>query len=193
MKIQKAEIVMSAARPEQFPETGLPEFALAGRSNVGKSSFINSMLRRKKLARTSSNPGRTITLNFFEINEEFYFVDVPGYGYAKRSKDHRAEWGPLLQHYLTTRETLKAVILIIDARHKAMDTDLQMYDFLAHYGIPTIIVATKADKLKKGQQAKQKRLLKEAFQVEEGDEFIMYSSETGMNKEVVWNAIRARM
>lgn len=193
MNIKTAEIVMSAARPEQFPKTNLPEFALAGRSNVGKSSFINAILKRKKLARTSSNPGRTITLNFFEINESFYFVDVPGYGYAKRSKEARDTWGPLLETYLTSRPQLKSAILIVDARHSAMEADIQMYDFLAHYGIPTIIIATKADKLKRGEQAKQKRKLQEAFQVEEGDEFILFSSETGQGHKEVWNAIKARM
>ena len=138
MKVTSADIVISAVKPEQYPESEMPEIALAGRSNVGKSSFINKMLNRKSLARTSSKPGKTQTLNFFIINESFHFVDVPGYGYAKVSKTERAAWGRMIETYLTKREQLKAVVLILDLRHPPTADDVMMYDFLKHYGIPCI-------------------------------------------------------
>ena len=133
MKVNKVEMIMSAVRPEQYPDTGYPEFALAGRSNVGKSSFINRMISRKSLARTSSKPGKTQTLNFYEIEDQLYFVDVPGYGYAKVSKTEREAWGQMIEQYLTGRDTLKAVLLIVDLRHDPTDDDCMMYDFLVHY------------------------------------------------------------
>ena len=154
MKVTSADIVISAVKPEQYPESDMPEFALAGRSNVGKSSFINKMINRKSLARTSSKPGKTQTLNFFIINEIFHFVDVPGYGYAKVSKTERAAWGRMIETYLTNREQLKAVVLIVDLRHPPTADDVMMYDFLKHYGIPCIIINTKADKIPKITMAK---------------------------------------
>ncbi|GAE43992.1 GTP-binding protein EngB [Mesobacillus boroniphilus JCM 21738] len=154
MKVNSAEIVISAVRPNQYPESNLPEFALAGRSNVGKSSFINKMLNRKSLARTSSKPGKTQTLNFYLINEMLHFVDVPGYGYAKVSKSEREAWGKMIETYITSREQLKAMLLIVDLRHPPSKDDVMMYDFLKHYGIPVIIIATKADKIPKSKVAK---------------------------------------
>ena len=149
MKVKSADIVISAVKPEQYPEQDFPEFALAGRSNVGKSSFINKMLNRKSLARTSSKPGKTQTLNFYLINEEFHFVDVPGYGYAKVSKTERAAWGKMIETYLTKREQLRAVVLIVDLRHPPTNDDVMMYQFLKHYDLPCIIINTKADKVSK--------------------------------------------
>src|SRR3954465_15933799 len=130
MKIKSADIVISAVKPEQYPAGILPEFALAGRSNVGKSSFINKLINRKNLARTSSKPGKTQTLNFYIINEMIHFVDVPGYGYAKVSKSERAAWGKMIETYFTTREQLKAVVLIVDLRHPPTEDDYVMYGFL---------------------------------------------------------------
>ncbi|PGS48529.1 ribosome biogenesis GTP-binding protein YihA/YsxC [Bacillus sp. AFS041924] len=189
MKVTTADIVISAVRPNQYPDTQFPEIALAGRSNVGKSSFINKMLNRKALARTSSKPGKTQTLNFFLINEQLFYVDVPGYGYAKVSKKEREAWGKMIETYITTREQLRAVILLVDLRHSPTEDDVMMYDFLKHYGIPVIIVATKADKIPKGKWEKHAKVVREKLQIEEGDELILFSSETGMGKEKAWSVI----
>ncbi len=189
MKINKTEFVISAVKPHQYPESEFPEFALAGRSNVGKSSFINKMLNRKALARISSKPGKTQLLNFFNINDLLYFVDVPGYGYAKVSKTERAAWGKMIETYLTTREQLQAVILLVDLRHAPSNDDIMMYDFLKHYNIPAIIVATKADKIKKSQLQKHIKVVRDTLQIEEEDTLIIFSSETGQGKEEAWAAI----
>ncbi|KQL38051.1 GTP-binding protein [Bacillus sp. FJAT-25509] len=189
MKVTTADIVISAVRPNQYPETQFPEIALAGRSNVGKSSFINKMLNRKALARTSSKPGKTQTLNFFLINEQLFYVDVPGYGYAKVSKKEREAWGKMIETYITTREQLRAVILLVDLRHSPTEDDVMMYDFLKHYGIPVIIVGTKADKIPKGKWDKHAKVVREKLKIEEGDELILFSSETGMGKEKAWSVI----
>ncbi|XRG77296.1 ribosome biogenesis GTP-binding protein YihA/YsxC [Rossellomorea sp. GAMAL-10_SWC] len=189
MKVTTADIVISAVRPNQYPDTQFPEIALAGRSNVGKSSFINKMLNRKALARTSSKPGKTQTLNFFLINEQLFYVDVPGYGYAKVSKKEREAWGKMIETYITSREQLRAVILLVDLRHSPTEDDVMMYDFLKHYQIPVIIVATKADKIPKGKWDKHAKVVREKLQIEEGDELILFSSETGMGKEKAWSVI----
>jgi GTP-binding protein len=193
LKITQAEIVMSAVKPEQYPTDGFPEFALAGRSNVGKSSFINKMINRKGLARTSSKPGKTQTLNFYKLNEQLFFVDVPGYGYAKVSKSEREAWGKMIETYITTREPLRAMLLIIDLRHKPSVDDVMMYDFLKHYEIPCIIIATKADKIPKGKWQKHLKVVKDTLNIIESDEVILFSSETGLGKDTAWNAIQARI
>lgn len=190
MKIKSAEIVMSAVSKAQYPEGDLPEIALAGRSNVGKSSFINKMLNRKSLARTSSKPGKTQTLNFYLINEEFYFVDVPGYGYAKVSKKEREKWGKMIETYLTERPQLKCVVSIVDLRHPPTEDDVMMYDFLKYYKIPTIIIATKADKIPKGKWQKHLKVVKETLDMEKSDHLILFSSETGQGKDEAWNVIQ---
>lgn len=184
---------MSAVKPEQYPTDGFPEFALAGRSNVGKSSFINKMINRKGLARTSSKPGKTQTLNFYKLNEAIFFVDVPGYGYAKVSKTEREAWGKMIETYITTREPLRAMLLIIDLRHKPSADDVMMYDFLKHYEIPTIVIATKADKIPKGKWQKHLKVVRDTLDLAKGDEIILFSSETGLGKDQAWNAIQARM
>ena len=193
MKVTQAEIVMSAVKPEQYPTDGFPEFALAGRSNVGKSSFINKMINRKGLARTSSKPGKTQTLNFYKLNETIFFVDVPGYGYAKVSKTEREAWGKMIETYITTREPLRAMLLIIDLRHKPSADDVMMYDFLKHYEIPTIVIATKADKIPKGKWQKHLKVVRDTLDLAQGDEIILFSSETGLGKDTAWNAIQARI
>ncbi|KOO46940.1 ribosome biogenesis GTP-binding protein YihA/YsxC [Priestia koreensis] len=193
MKINHSEIVISAVRPEQYPEGGLPEFALAGRSNVGKSSFINKMLGRKGLARISSKPGKTQTLNFYDLDQKLMFVDVPGYGFAKVSKKEREAWGKMIETYLTDRDPLKAVVQIVDLRHPPSKDDIMMYDFLKHYEIPVILIATKADKIPKGKWQKHMKIVYSALQVEEGDKVVLFSSETGLGKEEAWAAIESFM
>lgn len=193
MKVNSAEIVISAVKPAQYPDVDMPEFALAGRSNVGKSSFINKMLGRKSLARTSSKPGKTQTLNFYLINEAFHFVDVPGYGYAKVSKKEREAWGKMIETYITSREQLKAVVLLVDLRHPPTADDRLMYDFLKHYNITCIIVATKADKIPKSKWQKHVKITKETLQLHEEDQLVMFSSETGEGKDKAWAILESYM
>ncbi|MCM3215174.1 ribosome biogenesis GTP-binding protein YihA/YsxC [Niallia taxi] len=190
MKVNSAEIVISAVKPHQYPDTDIPEFALAGRSNVGKSSFINKMLGRKALARISSKPGKTQTLNFYLINEILHFVDVPGYGYAKVSKKEREAWGRMIETYFTSREQLKAVVLITDLRHAPTKDDVMMYEFLKHYGIPAIIIATKADKISKSQWQKHLKVTRETLDLSKDDHLILFSSETGEGKDKVWSLLQ---
>lgn len=190
MKVTSSEIVISAVKPDQYPESDLPEFALAGRSNVGKSSFINKMLNRRGLARISSKPGKTQTLNFYLINEILHFVDVPGYGYAKVSKKEREAWGKMIETYLTNREQLKAVVLIVDLRHPPTSDDVMMYNFLKHYEIPCVVIATKADKIPKSKWQKHMKITKETLDIDPNDQIIMFSSETGYGKDQAWSADR---
>jgi GTP-binding protein len=189
VKVHDAHLVISAVKQEQYPEGNLPEFALAGRSNVGKSSFINKMINRKNLARTSSKPGKTQTLNFYNINDQLHFVDVPGYGFAKVSKKEREAWGKMIETYLTTREQLRAVILIVDLRHPPTSDDCMMYDFLKHYEIPTIVIATKADKIPKGKWQKHVKITKETLHLDSEDDLVIFSSETGQGKDEAWKCI----
>jgi GTP-binding protein len=193
MKVISSEIVISAVKPDQYPESDLPEFALAGRSNVGKSSFINKMLNRRGLARISSKPGKTQTLNFYLINEILHFVDVPGYGYAKVSKKEREAWGKMIETYLTSREQLKAVVLIVDLRHPPTSDDVMMYNFLKHYDIPCVVIATKADKIPKSKWQKHMKITKETLDIDPNDQIIMFSSETGYGKDKAWLALKSYM
>ncbi|MGX7025048.1 ribosome biogenesis GTP-binding protein YihA/YsxC [Vagococcus hydrophili] len=189
MQVHKAEIVISAVQPEQYPKTKLPEIALAGRSNVGKSSFINTLINRKGLARTSGKPGKTQTLNFYLIEEALHFVDVPGYGYAKVSKTERVKWGQMIETYITEREQLKAVVSLVDFRHDPSEEDVQMYNFLKYYEIPVIVVATKSDKIKRSQWNKHEAAIKRKLVFDATDDFIIFSSETKEGKEEAWKAI----
>lgn len=193
MKVHNVEMIMSAVRPEQYPKHGYPEFALAGRSNVGKSSFINKLIGRKSLARTSSKPGKTQTLNFYKIEEQLFFVDVPGYGYAKVSKSARSTWGPMIDEYLTTREEMRAVIQIIDLRHPPTADDRIMYDFLVQFDIPAIIIATKCDKIAKGKQQKHAKVIREQLNMRPEDNLIIFSSEKGIGVDEAWREIESRM
>ncbi|GLB58401.1 ribosome biogenesis GTP-binding protein YihA/YsxC [Cytobacillus sp. NCCP-133] len=193
MKVTSSEIVISAVKPVQYPDSDLPEFALAGRSNVGKSSFINKMLNRRGLARISSKPGKTQTLNFYIINEVLHFVDVPGYGYAKVSKKEREAWGKMIETYLTSREQLKAVVLIVDLRHPPTSDDVMMYDFLKHYDIPCVVIATKADKIPKSKWQKHMKITKETLDIDPNDHMIMFSSETGYGKDKAWSVLLSYM
>src|SRR5690625_4084448 len=189
MKVTKAEIVTSAVTSEQYPKGAFPEIALAGRSNVGKSSFINRLLGRKNLVRTSSKPGKTRTLNFYNINDAFHFVDVPGYGYAKVSKAERNRWGKMMEEYFETRTQLKAVVLVVDSRHQPTREDVQMYEYVTYLNIPLIIIATKIDKISKNKQTKQIKQIKQTFQLKEGIPLIPFSAITGENKDFVWSLI----
>ena len=193
MKVHNVEMIGSFVRPEQFPEDGLPEFALAGRSNVGKSSFINRMIGRKAMARISSKPGKTQQLNFYKIEEQLFFVDVPGYGYAKVSKSERAAWGKMIEKYFMSREPLKAVVLIVDLRHNPTNDDCMMYDFLKHYNIPVIVIATKADKIPKGKWDKHKKAVRETLEMDKQDPLLVFSSEKGLGFEEAWAEIEARI
>ena len=188
MKINpnNVDIIISAVESKQYPETGLPEIALSGRSNVGKSTFINTLISRKKVARTSSKPGKTQTLNFFNIDEQLIFVDVPGYGYAKVSKKQREQFGKMIEQYLTTRKELKCVIQLIDKRHKPTQDDILMYDYLKHFEIPTIIVATKEDKIPKGKVQKHLKIIRETLEIESEDVLISYSSLNKDKTDNIW-------
>lgn len=189
MKIKSAEFIISAVSPRQYPEGDRPEIALAGRSNVGKSSFINRMLNRKKLARTSQKPGKTQTLNYYLINEAFYFVDVPGYGFAQVSKAERASWGRMIETYFSERKQLSCVIQIVDIRHKPTADDEMMMDFLRYYQIPTVVIATKADKISKGKWTKHLKQIKDTLHLEKGVPLIPFSAKTGAGKEEAWQII----
>ncbi|WP_416151403.1 ribosome biogenesis GTP-binding protein YihA/YsxC [Salipaludibacillus sp. HK11] len=189
MKIKTAELIISAAKDHQFPGGPFPEVALSGRSNVGKSSFINTILTRKGLARTSQRPGKTRTLNFYFINDRFHFVDVPGYGYAKVSKKEREAWGRVLEGYFEKREQLKGVVQLIDSRHLPTEDDKTMYSWLKHHDLPVLIVATKADKISKGKWDKHIKQIKEGLQMKSEDTIIMFSAETAQGKDQAWKEI----
>lgn len=189
MKVTKAELARVAVKPDQYPITRLPEIALSGRSNVGKSSFINKMINRKGLARTSQKPGKTQTLNFYEINEQIYFVDVPGYGFAKVPKSEREAWGKMIETYLENREQLKAVVQIVDLRHPPSADDKMMYQWLKHFDIPVIVVATKSDKIPKGKWQKHLKVIAKDLEKVESDPLMLFSSETAQGKEELWKKI----
>ncbi len=189
MNVNEAQLVISAVSSKQYPQELLPEIALAGRSNVGKSSFINKMIHRKSLARTSSKPGKTQTLNFYKINDSFYFVDVPGYGYAKVSKKEREAWGRMMEEYFQTRDSLRATVLLVDLRHPPTEDDMIMYDFLKHYQIPVVVIATKMDKVPKSKKEKHLKTIKEHLELEAEDTIIPFSSMTGEGKDKAWKVL----
>lgn len=187
MKVVKAEIITSAAKKEQYPQTNLKEVALAGRSNVGKSSFINTIINRRNLVRTSSKPGKTQTLNFYNINDVLCFVDVPGYGYAKVPKAEKDKWASMMEEYFESREELGLVMLIVDLRHSPTQDDIKMYHYIKHFGIPIVVVATKADKVKKSMKQKNINQIKIKMEMDLNDPIIAFSSETGEGKDQVWH------
>ena len=184
-----ADILLSATNKSHYPQDDIPEVALAGRSNVGKSSFINTMLNRKNLARTSGKPGKTQLLNFFNIDDKLRFVDVPGYGYARVSKKEREKWGKMIEEYLTSRENLRAVVSLVDLRHEPSADDVQMYEFLKYYEIPVILVATKADKIPRGKWNKHESMIKKKLDFDKTDAFIIFSSVNKTGVEEAWDAI----
>jgi len=187
--IKSAEFVTSAVKPSQYPPAVLPEIAFAGRSNVGKSSLINTLVNRKRLVKTSSTPGRTQLINFFNINEVFSFVDIPGYGYAKVPASVKKKWGPMIETYITTRNTLKGVVLIMDVRRTPGPEEMNMLDWLNHYGIPSVPVLTKSDKLSKTRQQKQLKEIANTLSADK-DNFILFSAKSRQGKDEVWGAIK---
>lgn len=189
VKIKKAEYMLSAAWQSQWPEEGVPEICLAGRSNVGKSSFINTMLQRNGLAKVSGTPGKTRTLNFYNVNDALHFVDVPGYGYAKVNDKIQKSFGDMMDTYISKRETLKGMILLVDYRHKPTKDDKMMYDYVKHYDLPVMIVATKEDKLKRNDLKKNEKLIKETLGLDKKDIFIRFSSLKKIGMEQAWQAI----
>ena len=188
MKILDVKLTISAVRKSQFPTDEKPEFLLVGRSNVGKSSFINTLINRKNFARTSANPGKTQTLNFYLINDTFYLVDAPGYGYARVNKQLKEKFGLIMEDYLEGRENLKKVFMLIDFRHKPTEDDVMMYKYLKHYNIPLAIVCTKVDKVTKNAQAKQINLIAKTLEVEK-EELILFSSVTKTGKQESYSKI----
>ncbi len=188
MIVKSSEFVKSAVKPSQYPSSELPEIAFGGRSNVGKSSLINTLLNRKRLVKTSSTPGRTQLINFFLINKAFSFVDLPGYGYAKVPGAVKKYWGPMVENYLSKRETLRGVVVIMDIRRIPGMQDLHFLEWLHYYNIPEILVVTKADKLSKTNRARQKNAIANAIAVNK-NELILFSAKTRMGKEAVWDAM----
>lgn len=193
MKVTQAEIVISAVQQSQYPEDKLPEIVLLGRSNVGKSSFINTLIQRKGLARTSSQPGKTQTMNFYKINDAFYFVDMPGYGYAKVSKKEREKWGVMVEEYLQKRENMVLVLLLVDSRHEPTEDDRLMYDWLTYYGLDPVIIATKADKISKVRQKKAVDNIFNTLRPRKRSDVILFSAATKMGKDEAWEVIEGRL
>lgn len=189
MIIKKADIYATAVAPSQYPETGLPEIAFAGRSNVGKSSLINSLVNRKALARTSQTPGKTRVINFFGVNDEIYLVDLPGYGYAKVSKDEKAKWGGMIEAYLNTRGELKLVVLLVDIRHEPTKDDKLMFDWMKATGSQMLVVATKADKLTRNHRNKSLVQIRKFLQMTNDDILIHFSSQTKEGRDELWEII----
>lgn len=189
MKVDKVDLEVSAVRRSQYPDTGLPEFIMLGRSNVGKSSFMNTIVNRKNLARISSKPGKTSTLNFYNVENLFYLVDVPGYGYADTSKDEIRKFGLMVEEYLEKRQELKRVFLLIDFRHKPTNDDVLMYNFLKYYQIPVTIVATKADKVSSREKDKNIKQIKDILDIVVGDNLILFSSISKLGREEILSTI----
>lgn len=189
MKISSVDLKVCAVRRSQYPTDELPEFLLVGRSNVGKSSFINTIINRKNFARTSSNPGKTQTINFYLTNEQFYLVDAPGYGYANLSRKRQKKFGLMMEDYLMSRKNLKQVFMLVDFRHRPSADDLQMYEFLKYYKIPVTIVATKVDKVGITQQQKQRNMILDELDLVVGDDFVLFSSVTKEGKDEIHKKI----
>ncbi len=176
-----------------LPVHTMPEFAFAGKSNVGKSSLINALCNRKSYARTSSSPGKTQTINYYNVNESMYFVDLPGYGYAKVSKEERAKWGVMIEKYLHTSPSLKAVFLLVDCRHEPSANDQNMYDWIVHNGFYPIVIATKADKLKRSQYQKQTSILRKGLGLRPEDKLILFSAESKMGRDELYGVLDSFM
>lgn len=193
MKIESADLKSMAVRISQYPEDTKPEFLLVGRSNVGKSSFINTVLNRKNIARTSATPGKTQTLNFYVVNDKFYLVDVPGYGYAAVDRDTQKKFGMMIEEYLKSREDLKRVFLLIDYRHKPTEDDLLMFNFMKYYDLDVTIVATKFDKVKQSDKAKNDKAIAETFKLGENDNVVLFSSVSKKGREEILNIIESSL
>ena len=192
MQIESVNEPIIAVRRSQYPEDKKSEFLLVGRSNVGKSSFINTLIERKNFARTSSKPGKTQTLNFYKVNDAFYLVDVPGYGYASVSKDTQKKFGLMIEEYLKSRENLKHVFMLIDYRHKPTEDDVLMYEFLKYYNLDITIVATKYDKVSKNGRIKQDKLIKDTLKFDD-NEFITFSTVTKKGRSEVLSILEEKI
>ncbi|KRL04736.1 ribosome biogenesis GTP-binding protein YihA/YsxC [Liquorilactobacillus oeni] len=192
MEVHNVSLKISAVKKEQYPTEGYPEIALVGRSNVGKSSLVNTLINRRSYARTSSQPGKTQTLNFYEVENQLYFVDVPGYGYARVSKKERQKWGKMIEEYLTQREKIHGVVVLIDGRHTPMQLDLQMINFLHYYELPLLIVATKVDKVPRSKWNKIEKEIRQKIEFKKQDHLVLFSAvaKTGVNE--IWKWIEKR-
>ena len=193
MIIKKAELETVCGVTSTFPQNDHPEFAFAGKSNVGKSSLINGLLNRKALARTSSQPGKTQTINFYHINDELYFVDLPGYGYAKVTQEVKAKWGKMIERYLKNSAMLKMVFLLIDIRHEPSANDKMMYDWIIYNGYHPVIIATKLDKINRSQIQKNVKIVRQGLGMEKGGIIIPFSAETKQGREEIWKLIEDTM
>ena len=189
MKINSIELTISAVRESQYPTDNKKEFLLVGRSNVGKSSFINTIINRKSFARTSATPGKTQTLNFYKINDEFYLVDAPGYGFAKVRNSLKKKFGLIIENYLKARNNLQMVFLLIDFRHKPTEDDILMYEYLKYYNIPVTIVCTKIDKVSKNNHEKNKRNVIKELKLENDNNIILFSSMTKTGKNEIYDEL----
>ena len=186
MNFQNVEFELAAGRKDQLPKGSLPEIVFSGKSNVGKSSLINALMNRKSLARTSSQPGKTQTINFYNINDEMYLTDLPGYGFAKVSKSEKEKWGKMIERYLHSSKQLRAVFLLIDIRHDPSANDRMMYEWMVYQGFAPIIIATKLDKIKRSQIQKQVKAVKEGLGVRPGTAVIPFSAQTKQGREEIW-------
>ena len=189
MIIKKAELETVCGISSRIPESSRPEVAFAGKSNVGKSSLINGLLNRKSLARTSSQPGKTQTINYYNVNDMLYLVDLPGYGYAKVSEEVREKWGRMIERYLHGSRQLKAVSLLVDIRHAPSENDRTMYQWILYQGYEPVIIATKLDKIKRSQVSRQLKILKEGLEVKPGTKMIPFSAETRQGRDEIWELI----
>lgn len=189
MIIKSVELETVCGITSKIPENNMPEIAFSGKSNVGKSSLINGLLNRKSLARTSSSPGKTQTINFYNVNDKLYFVDLPGYGYAKVSLEVKAKWGKMIENYLNKSKQLKTVFLLVDIRHDPSANDKNMYDWIVHNGYHPVIIATKLDKIKRSQVSKQIKAIKDGLQVLPGTSIFPFSAETKQGRDEIWDYI----
>lgn len=189
MKINTIELIISAVRESQYPTDNKKEFLLVGRSNVGKSSLINTIINRKNYARTSSTPGKTQTLNFYKVNNEFYLVDAPGYGFAKVRNSLKKKFGLIMESYLKSRDNLQMVFLLIDFRHKPTNDDIMMYDYLKYYDIPVTIICTKVDKVSKNNHDKNKKIIMKELNLVDDSNLILFSSITKSGKDEIYEEI----
>ncbi len=189
MNVTKVNLETVCGITSKLPENLLPEFAFAGKSNVGKSSLINGLMNRKSYARTSSQPGKTQTINFYNINEQLYFVDLPGYGYAKVSMELRAKWGKMIERYLKKSEQLKLIFLLVDIRHEPSENDRDMYDWIVHNGFQPIVIATKLDKINRSQIAKHTKLIRTSLKMPKDGVLIPFSAETKQGRDEIWKKI----
>ena len=189
MEVHNVELTISAVRPEQYPQGNLPEIALAGRSIVGKSSLINTLINRKKLARTSSQPGKTQTLNFYNVEHQLNFVDVPGYGYARASRQDREKWGAMIEEYFAQRQQLAGVISLVDSRHAPTELDQQMIDFIHYYQFPLLVVGTKIDKIPRSRRNQSESVIRKTLQLTADDQLVLFSAVDRTGKDDVWRWI----